>query len=71
MNALGPRPVVSQLSRLAAHGPMTQEEFDALRARAWAEKGLVVLLPAEVMDEFARQALINEATRRWGRRMKR
>lgn len=57
--------------RHAAASPRTAAEIEALRRRAWIEMGVVVLVPAELADDWLRQGLINEATRRYGRRMKR
>lgn len=57
--------------RNAARAPISAAELEAMRARAWAEQGVVVLSPKEISDDWLRQALVNEATRRWGRRMKR
>ena len=43
-------------------------ELQQLRKRAWQQQGLVVLQPEEVGDPWLRQALVNEAERRYGRR---
>lgn len=40
----------------------------AARGAAWHKLGLVVLDPADVCDEWLRQALINEADKQFGRR---
>jgi hypothetical protein len=39
-----------------------------MRKRAWQQQGVVVLQPEEVVDPWLRQALVNEAVRRYGRR---
>ncbi len=39
-----------------------------LRRRVWREQGVVSLHLEDVTDPWLRQALINEATRRWGPR---
>jgi hypothetical protein len=39
-----------------------------MRRAAWRHQGVVVLRPEEVRDDWARQALINEANRLYGRR---
>lgn len=59
-------------SSLSAHvgATMSREEYEALRARCWAERGIVVLTPAEIEDERARQIVVATASRKWGRRMK-
>ena len=38
---------------------------DACR-RAWHDFGLVVLNPAEIEDDWTRQAVVNEANKRYG-----
>jgi hypothetical protein len=43
-------------------------ELEDMRKRAWQQQGVVVLLPEEVIDPWLRQALVNEAERRYGRR---
>jgi len=42
--------------------------LDAFRRRAWHEQGIAALPVAEITDDWLRQAVINEATRRWGPR---
>lgn len=46
----------------------TEEELFAMRRAAWRKQGIVVIRPADVGDDWTRQALINEATRLYGRR---
>lgn len=60
----------SCLARIVPQDPTSPEGLEALRARAWAEQGVVVLNVDEIGDDWLRQAVRNEATRRWGRRMK-
>ena len=43
-------------------------ELQDMRIRAWQQQGVVVLQPEEVVDPWLRQALVNEAERRYGRR---
>ena len=43
-------------------------ELQDMRKRAWQQQGVVVLQPEEVVDPWLRQALVNEAERRYGRR---
>jgi hypothetical protein len=64
-------PVRSCLARIVPSGPTSAGSLEALRQRAWAEQGVVVLNIAEIGDEWLRQAIKNEAVKRWGRRMKR
>jgi hypothetical protein len=39
-----------------------------MRRRAWHEQGVATLALDEIGDAVLRQAVINEAVRRWGRR---
>lgn len=60
--------VQSYLGRIAAPSPLDTSEINGMRAKAWHQQGVVVLIPAEVADDWLRQALINEAERKWGKR---
>jgi hypothetical protein len=40
----------------------------ALRAAAWHRHGVAVIPIDEIADPWLRQAITNEANRRWGRR---
>ena len=62
--------VRSCLARIVPTNPTTPEGLETLRQRAWAEQGIVVLNVHEIGDDWLRQAITNEANRRWGRRMK-
>jgi hypothetical protein len=42
--------------------------MEALRRRVWREQGVISLHLDDTPDAWLRQALINEATRRWGPR---
>lgn len=58
-------------SHLARHQPETpagEDHLRAMRAAAWHRQGIVTLRPDEITDEWLRQALVNEAERRFGRR---
>jgi hypothetical protein len=61
-----PRPPRSSLDR----GPSTASDADleAMRAAAWHRHGVAALAINDITDTWLRQALVNEATRRWGRR---
>jgi hypothetical protein len=39
-----------------------------MRAAAWHQHGVAALSTADITDPWLRQALTNEATRRWGPR---
>ena len=65
------RPEVSIRSSLAnsiMSGPTSTGELDVMRRRAWREQGVVALRPEDITDEWLRQAVVNEAVKRWGRR---
>ena len=64
MTPAGPR------SPLARHvqSEASPLELEDMRKRAWQQQGVVVLQPEEVVDPWLRQALVNEAERRYGRR---
>ena len=46
----------------------TEDELFAMRRAAWRGQGIVVIRLADVRGEIIRQALVNEATRLYGRR---
>ena len=58
----------SPLGRLRS--PTTEAELHALRAAAWHRHGVAALAVDEIADPWLRQAITNEANRRWGRREK-
>ena len=64
MSPAGPR---SPLGRHVRSEPSPLDLQD-MRKRAWQQQGVVVLQPEEVVDPWLRQALVNEAERRYGRR---
>lgn len=42
--------------------------IDAMQRRVWHEQGVAMLQVDEISDPLLRQAVVNEAVRRWGRR---
>ena len=62
-----PRPPRSSLDR-GRWSTTTPDEMDALRRRVWREQGIASLSIDDIADPWLRQAVINEATRRWGPR---
>jgi hypothetical protein len=48
--------------------PTSDTEMNAMRAAAWHQHGVAALAVADITDPWLRQAIINEASRRWGRR---
>lgn len=57
----------SQLGRLQLSRPRTSEEMRKLAEQVWRQRGLALIDPLLIDDDFARQALINEANRLYGR----
>jgi hypothetical protein len=58
----------SCLARAQASTAPSDEDLLAMRRAAWRSQGVIVLRPEDVRDDWTRQALINEATRLYGRR---
>ena len=58
----------SSLARLQPPSPKTEDELHAMRRAAWRKQGVAVLRPEDIRDDWTRQAVINEATRQYGRR---
>ena len=59
-----PRSCLDRGSRSATTSP----EMEALRRRVWRDQGVVSLHLEDITDPWLRQAITNEANRRWGRR---
>lgn len=51
-----------------ARGPTIAVDLNAMRAAAWHRHSVVALAVEDIADPWLRQAVINEANRRWGRR---
>jgi hypothetical protein len=64
----GPTGYRSCLARTAARSSSPAEDLIAMRRAAWLKQGVVVLRPEDVLDDWMRQALINEANRLYGPR---
>ena len=60
--------VKSYLGRHQPQQATTGDELLAMRRAAWHRQGVVVLHPEDIADDWVRQALLNEATRLYGRR---
>ena len=58
----------SLLGKRAGRSPATVEDIREMAQRAWRQRGLALIDPADVTDPFARQAIINEAERLYGER---
>ena len=61
-----PRPPRSSLD--LGRSPVTDAEVNAMRAAAWHRHGVAAIPVDDLTDPWLRQAIINEANRRWGRR---
>ena len=48
--------------------PTTAPELDAMRRCVWRDQGVVSIAIDDIPDPWLRQALVNEASRRWGPR---
>jgi hypothetical protein len=56
---------------LERHLPQTapnEDELFAMRRAAWRRQEIVIIRPADVRNDWTRQALVNEATRLYGQR---
>ena len=62
-----PQPPRSCLDR-GTRSPINDSEVNAMRAAAWHCHGVAALPVADITDDWLRQAITNEANRRWGRR---
>ncbi|MGE4043568.1 MAG: hypothetical protein AB7F35_01850 [Acetobacteraceae bacterium] len=61
-----PRPPRSCLD--LSRSPTSEAELNAMRAAAWHRHGVAALPVADITDPWLRQAITNEANRRWGQR---
>lgn len=61
-------PVYHMADGPAPTGQEAERRNLAARATAWHRHGLLVIDPEDVSDEWLRQALLNEANKRYGRR---
>lgn len=66
----GPTGYRSCLARTQARTAPTDEDLLAMRRAAWRKQGVIMLRPEDVQDDWTRQALINEAERLYGRRLR-
>jgi hypothetical protein len=62
-----PRLPRSSLDR-GTRSATTTPEMEMLRRRVWLQQGVVSLHLEDITDPWLRQAVQNEATRRWGPR---
>jgi hypothetical protein len=64
---IGPAGYRSCLARAQPRTALSNEDLLAMRRAAWRQQGVVVLRPEDIRDDWARQALINQANRLYGR----
>jgi hypothetical protein len=62
-----PQPPRSSLDR-GTRSATTTPEMETLRRRVWLQQGVASLAIDDITDPWLRQAIQNEATRRWGPR---
>ncbi|WP_431305762.1 hypothetical protein [Sediminicoccus sp. BL-A-41-H5] len=62
-----PQPPRSCLDR-GTRSPINDTEVNAMRAAAWHRHGVAAIPVEDIIDPWLRQAITNEANRRWGRR---
>ena len=60
--------VRGSLERHLPRSAPTEDELFAMRRAAWCKQGIVVLRIDDLRDEIIRQAVLDEATRLYGRR---
>jgi len=60
----GPRTIMSKSSR----PPVDSKEMEAMARRAWRERGIVILWPDRIKDEWDRQHVLNIASDLYGKR---
>jgi hypothetical protein len=61
-------PALPRCSLDIGRSPTTEAELNAMRAAAWHRHGVAALSVDEIADPWLRQAITNEANRRWGQR---
>ena len=52
----------------AVQPPMDSKEMEAMARRAWRERGIVILWPDKIRDEWDRQHVLNIAANLYGKR---
>ncbi len=56
------------LERHLPRSTSTENDLFAMRRAAWRNQGVIVIKPADIRDDWLRQAIVNEADRLYGRR---
>jgi hypothetical protein len=57
-----------QRSKSASVAPIDPKEMEVMARRAWQERGIVILWPARIKDEWDRQHVLNIAHALYGKR---
>jgi hypothetical protein len=65
---IGPAGYRSCLAHAQERTAPSDDDLHAMRRAAWRRQGVIMLRPEDVHDDWARQALINEANRLYGQR---
>ena len=68
MNAQRETPIRSGLARLAASEPASDADLAEMARRVWQERGVIVLWPERILNDFDRQQCVNVAERAYGKR---
>ena len=61
-------PMLAQSPLTRLRSTTNDAELNAMRAAAWHRHGVASIAVDDIADPWLRQALTNEANRRWGRR---
>lgn len=60
--------MIQRNSRGEVQPPMDSKEMEAMARRAWRERGIVILWPDKIRDEWDRQHVLNIAANLYGKR---
>lgn len=61
-------PQAPRSSLARGRSPINEAELQSMRAAAWHRHGVAAIPVDDIIDPWLRQAITNEANRRWGRR---
>jgi hypothetical protein len=61
-------PMLAQSPLTRLRSTTNEAELNAMRAAAWHRHGVASIVVYDITDPWLRQAITNEANRRWGRR---
>ena len=61
-------PMLAQNPLTRLRSTSNETELNAMRAAAWHRHGVASIAVDDIIDPWLRQAITNEANRRWGRR---